>query len=119
MGELLGLFFLLGGLFFSVIGVFGLIRFPDVYSRIHSSGKVSTLGLVGMILGTAFLVPAATLKLIALSGFLIITAPVASHTIANAAYRSGVPMHNPVRDDLGGQIHPAFEPVLDVDEQTQ
>ena len=111
MAELLSVSFVLFGLFFCVIGVYGLLRFPDVYSRIHASGKVSTLGLIGLIIGSGFLVPSASLKLIALVGFLIMTAPVAAHTVANAAYRSGVAMAESKRDDLAGD--PRVKPMLE------
>lgn len=100
MIEFIGAGFVLFGLFFCVIGTIGLLRFPDVYSRIHASGKVSTLGLIGLIAAAALLVPSATLKLLVLTGFLLITAPVAAHTVANAAYRSGVRMVKSGRDDL-------------------
>jgi multicomponent Na+:H+ antiporter subunit G len=98
--ELIGIFFICFGVFFSVMGVAGLIRFPDVYSRIHASGKVSTLGIVGLLIGAAFLFPDTALKGIVLAIFLVSTAPVASHAIANAAHHSDVPMHNPIRNDL-------------------
>jgi multicomponent Na+:H+ antiporter subunit G len=100
LAEGLGGFFILFGLFFYVMGVAGLVRFPDVYARIHAAGKVSTLGILGLLVGTAFIMPATTLRVIALLIFVVVTAPVASHAIANAAYRSGVAMTNPVRNDL-------------------
>ena len=98
--ELLGVFFIAAGVFFFVVGVAGLVRFPDVYMRIHSSGKVSMLGVVSLLTGTAFIFPATTLQAIALIIFYIAGTPVASHAVAAAAYRSGVPMHDPHRDDL-------------------
>ncbi len=98
--EIIGLLFLWGGVFFCITGVIGLIRMPDVYSRLHATGKVSTLGLVGLLIGAAILLPSMLLKAVALAIFVMITAPVASHAIASAAYRQGVPMFRPVRDDL-------------------
>jgi multicomponent Na+:H+ antiporter subunit G len=90
--EIVGLAALVFGLFFSVVGIVGLIRFPDVYCRIHASGKVATLGLVGLLAASAIAMPETALKALALALFVIITSPVASHAIASAAYRSGVPM---------------------------
>ncbi|PJF22210.1 MAG: hypothetical protein CUN56_07175 [Phototrophicales bacterium] len=104
MTEWLGVFFILFGMFFFVFGVLGLIRFPDVYMRIHASGKVSILGIVGVLIGAAFLLPDATPKVIMLIIFLVITQPAASHAVASAAYRSGVEMHNAIRDDLKGNV---------------
>jgi multicomponent Na+:H+ antiporter subunit G len=105
INSVLGLLALAFGLFFSVVGIVGLIRFPDVYCRIHASGKVATLGLVGLLAGTAFLMPETTLKALALALFVMVTSPVASHAIASAAYRQGVPVGN-IRDDLASRDNP-------------
>lgn len=84
--EILGIIALLLGVFFCVVGIIGMIRLPDVYSRIHASGKVSVLGIVGLLIGVAFLMPSTAPKAIVLTLFLVITSPVASHAIARAAY---------------------------------
>lgn len=104
MTEILGIIAIVFGMFFFVFGVIGLIRFPDVYMRIHSSGKVSTLGVIGVLTGVAILLPETTLKAIALGIFLVITQPAASHAVASAAYRSGVEMHNPIKDELSNRV---------------
>ncbi|GAB4481454.1 MAG: monovalent cation/H(+) antiporter subunit G [Anaerolineae bacterium] len=88
--QLVGLIVLWMGVLFSVIGVIGLIRFPDVYTRLHASGKVSTLGLLGLLVGAALLLPNAVLELLALLVFTVITGPVASHAIGLAAHRQGI-----------------------------
>jgi multicomponent Na+:H+ antiporter subunit G len=98
VGEIIGVLLIAVGVFFCTVGVVGIMRMPDVYSRIHASGKVATLGIFGLLLGTAFLVPESTLKLLGLGIFLLVTSPVASH--ASAAYRSGVKMARFERDDL-------------------
>lgn len=90
--DLFGLGALAFGLFFSIVGIIGLIRFPDVYCRIHASGKVATLGLVGLLAASAISMPETALKALALALFVVITSPVASHATASAAYRTGVPM---------------------------
>jgi multicomponent Na+:H+ antiporter subunit G len=100
VGEIIGVLLIAVGVFFCTVGVVGIMRMPDVYSRIHASGKVATLGIFGLLLGTAFLVPESTLKLLGLGIFLLVTSPVASHAIASAAYRSGVKMARFERDDL-------------------
>jgi multicomponent Na+:H+ antiporter subunit G len=93
VSDVFGLAALVFGLFFSVVGIIGLIRFPDVYCRIHASGKVATLGLVGLLAASAIAMPETALKALALALFVVITSPVASHAIASAAYRTGVPMY--------------------------
>ncbi len=100
LGEVITIVGVIIGVFFSVVGVIGMIRMPDVYTRIHASGKVSTLGLFGLLLATAALQPEQALKSIVLFLFLLFTAPVASHAIASAAHRQGVARENCARDDL-------------------
>ncbi len=95
IGQVLGIAFLWIGVLFSVVGVVGTLRFPDVFTRLHASGKVSALGLVGLLLGTMILLPGSALKLILLLMFIILTAPVSSHAIAVAAVRSGLNPDNP------------------------
>jgi multicomponent Na+:H+ antiporter subunit G len=90
--EILGLIALWIGVGFCIIGVLGMIRMPDLYCRLHASGKVATVGLCGLLLGAAFLMPSITLKVIALAIFAILTLPVSTHAIAAAAHRHGVPM---------------------------
>lgn len=110
MSEALGLVFIVVGVFFSTVGVVGIVRLPDVYSRIHASGKVATLGIFGLLIGTALLLPETTLKLLALGLFLLITSPVASHAIASAAYRARVPLARAARDDLARKLAEQPEP---------
>jgi multicomponent Na+:H+ antiporter subunit G len=98
--QVIGLFLLWFGVVFCVLGVLGMVRMPDIYTRLHATGKVATVGLLGILLGAAVLMPALTLKVLALIVFLIFTLPVGSHAIALAAYRRGIPMKEPVRDDL-------------------
>lgn len=100
VGQILGLVALWFGVIFAVIGIVGLLRFPDVYTRIHAAGKVSTLGLVGILLGAALLMPEATPRAIVLTLFAVVTLPVSSHAIASAAYQRGVRGNGYVRDDL-------------------
>lgn len=100
LSTFLGALFIALGVFFSTVGVIGIVRLPDVYSRIHASGKVATLGIFGLLIGTALLLPETTLKLLGLGLFLLITSPVASYAIASAAYRAGVPLVGAERDDL-------------------
>jgi multicomponent Na+:H+ antiporter subunit G len=98
--EIIGLIVLWGGVGFAIVGVLGIIRMPDLYCRLHASGKVSTVGLCGMLLGAAFIMPSGALKLLALAVFAILTLPVSTHAIAAAAYRHGIPMRRFTRDDL-------------------
>lgn len=85
--EILGVTALLFGLFFCAVGVLGVIRMPDALTRLHASGKVATLGLFGLLVGAALLMPAASLRLLALGLFVLLTSPVATHAIAASVHR--------------------------------
>lgn len=87
VSEYIGVGWLVFGLFFSFVGVVGVIRMPDVYSRLHASGKVATLGFFGFLVGTVFLMPSAIWKVLALGLFILITGPVSTHAIAAAEHR--------------------------------
>ncbi len=106
--QLIGLIPLWLGVIFCGLAVLGMFRFPDVYARLHASGKVSTMGLAGLLVGAALIMPSSLFKAIALAIFVVITSPISTHAIAMAAYRSGVPIVNPhnndpVRDDMREQ----------------
>lgn len=83
--------FCVGG-FGVVVGAVGMVRFPDIYTRIHAAGVTDTAGaeliLIGMALqATSWIVLA---KLIFIGFFLFMTGSVATHAIAHAAYIVGV-----------------------------
>lgn len=105
--EIIGLMIILVGCFFYFVGILGFARFGDVYLRIQSASIASTLGIGGLLVGAAFLSPSSAPLIIAWAVFTLMTSPVASHAIASAAYRSGVKMENPVRDDLEGVVAPS------------
>ncbi len=107
--EILGVAALWVGIGFCVIGVVGLIRMPDLYCRLHASGKVSTVGLCGLLLGTALIMPSAALKLLALGLFAVLTLPVGTHAIAAAAYRHGVMPSRAIRNDMVTASEPLDE----------
>ena len=83
------LFLLVGGLF-SLLGAIGLLRMPDVYNRIQAGTKAATLGALAFILGIGLLQPQWWAKLLCVAGFILLTNPIGSSTIARALYLSGV-----------------------------
>jgi multicomponent Na+:H+ antiporter subunit G len=92
LSEILISLLLLAGTAFALIGTIGLIRFPDVYNRIHAAGKSTTLGLTGILLaGTLFfsLRDGLTLKLLLVIPFLFWTASAGAFMIGRAAHRTG------------------------------
>ncbi len=85
--EAVGLFWIVFGVFFSFVGVLGVLRLPDVYTRLHATGKVASLGVFGLVLGSAFIAPQTALKVIMLAVFIIFSGPVTSHAIGAAVHR--------------------------------
>ena len=93
------------GTAFSMIGVLGLIRLPDVYTRLHATGKVGVFGVVLLLVAAPMLTPLSFGKALILIVLLLIGGPTASHALASAAYRIGIPMHRAIRDDLAAQLY--------------
>jgi multicomponent Na+:H+ antiporter subunit G len=92
------------GTLFSILGVLGLIRLPDVYTRLHATGKVGLFGVVLLLIGDVIFTPLGLSKGLVLIVLLMIGGPATSHALASAAYRSGIPMKQAIRDDLRDQI---------------
>jgi multicomponent Na+:H+ antiporter subunit G len=92
------------GTFFSILGVMGLIRLPDVYTRLHATGKVGLFGVVLLLIGDVIFTPLGLSKGLVLIVLLMIGGPATSHALASAAYRSGIPMRQAIRDDLRDHI---------------
>ena len=92
MNEVVGSILILVGLTFDFFGCLGLIRFPDVYTRLQASAKCITLGTCGILLGLICFkgFSATGIKALLCMVFIILTAPVSAHALARAAYRSGV-----------------------------
>ncbi|MDT8284611.1 MAG: monovalent cation/H(+) antiporter subunit G [Thermovirgaceae bacterium] len=81
-----------GGVFFSFASVVGIIRFPDVYTRIHAGTKALTGGAFLILAGAAFYAPTwqISARLFLIAAFLMGTNPIASHAISRACYRHGI-----------------------------
>ena len=85
-------FFIACGVVSLLIGSLGLLRLPDVYCRIHAVGMIDTAGasfiILGMIIHEGFTL--VTVKLVLIGVFMFFTSPIATHAVAQVAYKSGV-----------------------------
>lgn len=88
--RLLGDLVLLVGASFLLLGALGLVRMPDVYNRIQTGTKAVTLGALSVLLGIALIHPGWWAKLLCIGGFILLTNPVGSSTIARAVFIAGV-----------------------------
>ena len=92
---------ILTGLFFMIVGTVGVLRMPDVYTRLHAAGMTDTMGagflFLGMCLQTGLTL--LTLRLILVYAFLLFTSPIGTHALARAALAGKV---EPYRAPLQG-----------------
>jgi len=99
------------GVFFNLLAGIGLLRFPDVYTRLHAGTKCTTFGSI-FIIGSVILIGLKTWYLGDVNGSvltihsavaliaILLTNPTGAHAIARAAHRSGVMPVNAVIDEL-------------------
>ncbi len=73
-------FFLLGGL--------GILRMPDLYTRLQAGTKASTLGAMSTILGIGFMQPEWMVKTIIIVIFIAIANPLSSHALARGSHKA-------------------------------
>jgi multicomponent Na+:H+ antiporter subunit G len=89
---------IVAGLFFFAVGVLGILRFPDFYTRLHAAGKCDSLAAVLVVLGIALfnlqefsganlLV---SIKIMFVAAFVFVASPTATHAITEAALVIGV-----------------------------
>ena len=94
---------------FSLSGAVGILRMPDVYTRIQCSSKMITMGalpvLIALVVGEgAISVFGSRALLVAV--LLLVINPVASHALARAAYKTRVPMWpGAVADRVADRAH--------------
>lgn len=80
------------GLFFQLVAAVGLVRFRDVYSRLHVVCVTDTLGVPLVMIGAAVIagVSLTAMKLLLVVVFLYLTSPLVAHLLARAALESGL-----------------------------
>jgi len=95
IAEFIGVTLILLGAAFALIGSIGLLRFPDVFTRLHGPTKATTLGVGGVLLGTILYLVAqgevGVIRELLITVFLFLTAPVSAHLIAKAALHRRCP----------------------------
>ena|SRR5690606_11585771 len=77
------------GVFFTLVSAIGILRLPDVYARMHAASKAPTLGIGGVLLAAGlYYGEDQLLRMIILIALYLITSPIATTTMARAAYRT-------------------------------
>ena len=99
------------GIFFNILAGIGLLRFPDVYTRLHAGTKCTTFGSI-FIIGSVIILGLKSWYLGNVNGSvlaihsigalvaILVTNPTGAHAIARAAHKSGVKPYGAVIDEL-------------------
>ena len=72
----------------------GIVRMPDLFTRMQAATKASTLGLGCVVVAAAiaFSDPSPVVRAVSIAAFVMLTSPVSNHVIARAAYLAKVPL---------------------------
>jgi multicomponent Na+:H+ antiporter subunit G len=109
----------LAGSAFALLAAVGVLRMPDVFTRMQASTKASTLGLGCLLIGTALQMGdlSSLIRVASIGAFVLLTTPVAGHVIARASYFADVPLWSGTiideRRDPGGEAADAEMDYLD------
>ena len=102
--ELISVMLILFGAGFALIGSIGLLRFPDVFTRLHGPTKATTLGVGGVLLGTILYLAlqgeTGVVRELLITVFLFLTAPASAHMLARAGLHERVDSHTRAPDDV-------------------
>lgn len=92
MGEIVTSFLLVIGALLIFIAAIGLLRMPDLFTRMSCNAKAATFGISILLLALAlyFRELDVSSRALATIGFIVLTTPVAAHRIGQVAYREGV-----------------------------
>ena len=94
MTDIVTAFLWLAGSAFALLAALGVLRMPDVFTRLQASTKASTLGLGCLLIGSALQLGdfGTFIRVISIGAFILLTTPVAGLVIARAAYFAEVPL---------------------------
>ena len=110
--EILVSFFIVCASIFMVLAAIGLLRFPDLPTRMHATTKSGVFATCLIMIAVALYFPQTevTARVIAIITFILITAPVAAHAIGRAAYFAGVPLWSgTIKDELNDYYRPKLD----------
>jgi len=81
-----------GGICALAAGAIGVLRFPDVYTRLHAAHAGQFIGAPLVLLGLLVLSPHidVAVRLLLLAGLVVVMAPVMTHVVASAAHAAGL-----------------------------
>lgn len=88
-----GIFWMAGSTL-CLLAAVGVLRMPDIFTRMQAGSKASTFGLAFLLIGTALDIAegATVARALLIAAFIMLTTPVAAHAVARAAYLTDVPL---------------------------
>lgn len=95
--EILALVGLSLSVLFGLLGLIGLYRFPDAWSRLQASSLASATSVFSLFLGCLALAPSPAMasRILIITGFFLVSSPTGSHIVARFLWESGIPHWKP------------------------
>lgn len=91
------------GTFIVTIGVYGIIRMPDTFTRLHAASKAVFLGLISLLAASTVTgEPDVIFRVVLIAFFLLMTTPVSAHVIGKASFHRQEHMRAPGSVDESG-----------------
>ncbi|HHM02786.1 MAG TPA: Na+/H+ antiporter subunit G [Caldithrix abyssi] len=116
--RLTGSILSLMGALFLFLGALGVWRMPDVYNRMQTGTKSTTLGSILTLFGLGVYHPQWMGQMLILMLFIAVTNPISSHALARAAHHIGIPLtKKSVVDDLVEEEEPRLESMAEMEER--
>lgn len=93
MSDTIGGLLLIVGSLFILLAAVGVVRFDDIYARMHAAAKAPALGVVGVGVGAALIIgsPSALVVALLVVVLQLISGPVGAHLLARSVYRQLAP----------------------------
>jgi multicomponent Na+:H+ antiporter subunit G len=107
--DLISHILMITGAIFLLLAAVGVLRMPDLFTRLQPATKGTTLGIACTLLAVAvhFADSGITARALAAIAFFFLTAPVTAHLVGRASYFVGVPLwKGTVIDELRGRYNP-------------
>ncbi len=99
------------GLWVITVGVYGVLRMPDTYTKLHAASKAVFLGVISLCVSSAVTGdPAIIYRAMLIAAFLLVTTPISALVIARAAFLRGERMETPGALDESGKDLPEAPP---------
>jgi len=111
MGDVISGVLAISGAAFMLLAAIGVLRFPDIYSRMHAATKASTLSILLIVLSDLIVVGQGRSKLVLIILLIFITAPAASHLVGRSSYYAErIVVRLDAQDDLAASLEPPDQP---------